>query len=122
MCSSDLTSKPPRSVMMLMPKTLIPQWRATITSGTVLIPTGGCFILAHDNIFNRAVLGENALYYGSTDAVTEMLDGINQMVSAHKKEYTERNLEVIRRDYSWEKLVDEHEEYFKWMLSQRKGG
>ena len=82
----------------------------------------GCFILAHDNIFNRAVLGENALYYGSTDAVTEMLDGINQMVSAHKKEYTERNLEVIRRDYSWEKLVDEHEEYLKWMLSQRKGG
>lgn len=82
----------------------------------------GCFILAHDNIFNRAVLGENALYYGSTDAVTEMLDGINLMVSAHKKEYTERNLEVIRRDYSWEKLVDEHEEYFKWMLSQRKGG
>lgn len=82
----------------------------------------GCFILAHDNIFNRAVLGENALYYGSTDAVTEMLDGIDQAVSAHKKEYTERNLEVIRRDYSWEKLVDEHEEYFKWMLSQRKGG
>lgn len=82
----------------------------------------GCFILAHDNIFNRAVLGENALYYGSTDAVTEMLDGIDQAVSTHKKEYTERNLEVIRRDYSWEKLVDEHEEYFKWMLSQRKGG
>ena len=82
----------------------------------------GCFILAHDNIFNRAVLGENALYYGSTDAATEMLDGIDQAVSAHKKEYTERNLEVIRRDYSWEKLVDEHEEYFKWMLLQRKGG
>lgn len=82
----------------------------------------GCFILAHDNIFNRAVLGENALYYESTDAATEMLDGIDQAVSAHKKEYTERNLEVIRRDYSWEKLVDEHEEYFKWMLSQRKGG
>ena len=82
----------------------------------------GCFILAHDNIFNRAVLGENALYYGSTDAATEMFDGIDQAVAAHKKEYTERNLEVIRRDYSWEKLVDEHEEYFKWMLSQRKGG
>ena len=82
----------------------------------------GCFILAHDNIFNRAVLGENALYYGSTDAAMEMLDGIDQAVSAYKKEYTGRNLEVIRRDYSWEKLVDEHEEYFKWMLSQRKGG
>lgn len=82
----------------------------------------GCFILVHDNIFNRAVLGENALYYGSTDAAMEMLDGIDQAVSAYKKEYTGRNLEVIRRDYSWEKLVDEHEEYFKWMLAQPRHG
>lgn len=82
----------------------------------------GCFILAHDNIFNRAVLGENALYYGSTDAAMEMLDEIDQAVSAYKKEYTGRNLEVIRRDYSWEKLVDEHEEYFKWMLAQPRHG
>lgn len=82
----------------------------------------GCFILAHDNIFNCAVLGENALYYGSTDAAMEMLDGIDQAVSAYKKEYTGRNLEVIRRDYSWEKLVDEHEEYFKWMLAQPRHG
>lgn len=82
----------------------------------------GCFILAHDNIFNRAVLGENALYYGSTDAAMEMLDGIDQAVSAYKKEYTGRNLEVIRRDYSWEKLVDEHEEYFKWMSAQPRHG
>jgi glycosyltransferase involved in cell wall biosynthesis len=82
----------------------------------------GCFILAHDNIFNRAVLGENALYYGSTDAAMEMLDGIDQAVSAYKKEYTGLNLEVIRRDYSWEKLVDEHEEYFKWMLAQPRHG
>ena len=82
----------------------------------------GCFILAHDNIFNRAVLGENALYYGSTYAAMEMLDGIDQAVSAYKKEYTGRNLEVIRRDYSWEKLVDEHEEYFKWMLAQPRHG
>ena len=82
----------------------------------------GCFILSHDNIFNRAVLGENALYYGSTDAAAEMLDGIGRAVSACKKEYTRRNLEVIRRDYSWEKLVDEHEEYFKWMLAQPRRG
>lgn len=82
----------------------------------------GCFILAHDNIFNRAVLGENALYYGSTDAAMEMLDGIDQALSAYKKKYTGRNLEVIRRDYSWEKLVDEHEEYFKWMLAQPRHG
>lgn len=52
----------------------------------------------------------------------EMLDGIDQAVSAYKKEYTGRNLEVKRHDYSWEKLVDEHEEYFKWMLAQPRHG
>ncbi len=52
----------------------------------------------------------------------EMLDGIDQGLSAYKKEYTGRNLEVIRRDYSWEKLVDEHEECFKWMLAQPRHG
>ena len=52
----------------------------------------------------------------------EMLDGIDQALSAYKKEYTGRNLEVIRRDYSWEKLVDEHEGYFKWMLAQPRHG
>jgi len=57
----------------------------------------------------------------STGAM-EMLDGIDQGLSAYKKEYTGRNLEVIRRDYSWEKLVDEHEECFKWMLAQPRHG
>ena len=31
----------------------------------------GCFVFAHDNIFNRAVLKDNALYYPSAEKVTE---------------------------------------------------
>ena len=78
-----------------------------------------CFILAHDNQFNKAVLGENAVYYGSPQVVTMLLDNIDNIAMMHKEEYIKNNLDIIRKEYSWEKLVDEHEKYFKWMLEQR---
>ena len=77
-----------------------------------------CFILAHDNIFNRAVLGKNALYYSSPFAVSDILNGVDSLAAQHKVGFVHNNLEVIRQEYSWDKLVDEHERYFKWMLEQ----
>lgn len=77
-----------------------------------------CFILAHDNVFNRAVLGDNALYYPSAESVTHFLDDIDSITAQHKDTFTGNNIEVIRKEYSWERLVDEHEAYFRWMLMQ----
>ena len=79
-----------------------------------------CFILSHDNIFNRSVLGENAVYYCNTEQVMEILNNLDATVAQYKKQYTERNLEIIRKEYSWEKLVYEHEKYFLWMLDNSK--
>ena len=75
-----------------------------------------CFILSHDNVFNHTVLGENAVYYNNQEDVKNILNNLDALVAHHKQQYTERNLEVIRNDYSWEKLIDEHEKYFEWML------
>lgn len=72
----------------------------------------GCFIFAHDNIFNRAVLKENAFYYPSADKVTEYLNRIDTIAEGSKIQYTARNIEVIRNEYSWESLIDKHEKYF----------
>lgn len=79
-----------------------------------------CFILAHDNIFNRAVLKENAIYYSSPQVVAKLLDSIDSIAGLYKEKFIKNNLEIIRQEYSWEKLVDEHEQYFKWMLEQRE--
>ena len=79
----------------------------------------GCFVLAHDNIFNRAVLKENALYYPSPEKVAEYLNDMDDIVNKYKKECTSANIELIRNEYSWEHLVDEHEKYFKWLLEQK---
>lgn len=79
-----------------------------------------CFILANDNIFNKAVLGENALYYSNHTTVTDLLNNIDKLAQAHKNIFIQNNLEVIRNEYSWEKLVDEHEKYFLWLLQEHK--
>ena len=78
----------------------------------------GCFVLAHDNMFNRAVLKGNALYYGSAEDVAEFLDNMEHIAGKYKTEYTSANIEVIRREYSWEHLIDEHERYFRQLLRQ----
>lgn len=79
-----------------------------------------CFILSHDNIFNRSVLGENAVYYCNKEQVMGILNNLDATVTQYKTQYTEHNLEVIRNEYSWEKLVDEHEKYFLWMINNLK--
>lgn len=80
----------------------------------------GCFMLANDNVFNRAVLKENALYYRNADDVCELLNRIDDEVGAKKESLVNRNWEEIKTVYSWEKLVDEHEKYFNWLLNQKK--
>lgn len=79
-----------------------------------------CFILAHDNIFNKAVLGENAIYYPSSVDVTDILNNIDVLAAQKKEQFTQNNIEVIRKEYSWKKLIDEHERYFTWMLKQKR--
>lgn len=79
-----------------------------------------CYILAHDNIFNRAVLKENAHYYGDAKSVTQLLDSIYVLSRKYRQQYVNANLEEIRNEYSWEKLVDEHEKYFEWLMEQKR--
>ena len=80
----------------------------------------GCFVVAHDNIFNRAVLKGNAFYYPTAEKVTEYLNGMDEITGKYKTDYVSANIEVIRNEYSWEHLVDEHEKYFYWLLEQSK--
>ena len=79
-----------------------------------------CFILSHNNIFNRAVLGENSIYYQDASQVTTLLNRLEELSANYRKAFVAQNLEVIRTQYSWAKLVDEHEKYFMWMLEDAK--
>lgn len=78
-----------------------------------------CFIFAHNNIFNKAVLNDNAKYYSSAQDVTDLLNDINNVAIQNKDAFTSNNLDIIKTEYSWDKLVDDHEKYFKWLLQQK---
>jgi glycosyltransferase involved in cell wall biosynthesis len=76
-----------------------------------------CFILAHDNEFNRTVLNDNALYFSTAQNVSFLLNGLYNTLLQHKESYVVGNLKEIQEHYSWEKLIDEHEKYFNYLLS-----
>lgn len=77
----------------------------------------GCFILANDNIFNRTVLNDNAFYYTSASDITRLLQDAD--IFRHKQEMTANNLHRIEQEYSWERLIDRHEQYFLRLLAER---
>lgn len=79
----------------------------------------GCFILSHDNVFNRSVLGENALYYQSPEDIVNLLNRIDILSNDYRNKFLLDNEKVIREKYSWEKLVDAHEKYFLDLLKNR---
>jgi glycosyltransferase involved in cell wall biosynthesis len=77
----------------------------------------GCFILAHDNEFNRAVLKGNALYYVSDESVSSLLNKIDQHV-CNESFMIENNIKEIESEYSWKKLVDDHDRFFKNIIKE----
>jgi glycosyltransferase involved in cell wall biosynthesis len=79
----------------------------------------GVMMLAHDNVFNRAVLHDNALYYQDPSTVKQILDNIDTLVNKNKQQIIDANLSEIRQTYSWKHLIDQHEEYFKWLLEDK---
>jgi glycosyltransferase involved in cell wall biosynthesis len=71
----------------------------------------GCDIAAHDNIFNKAVLGADARYFSTTGGVSSILT--SEPSVQMKTEWRERNLEKLMREYRWEKIIDDYEKLFR---------
>ncbi len=70
----------------------------------------GCNIAAHDNPFNRAILGEDASYFSSAGAVKDLLD--TDLTESVLRRNKERNGQKILELYNWEKIIGQYEELF----------
>lgn len=68
----------------------------------------GCSIIAHDNIFNKAVLQENADYFKDETSLAILLIRTQQKEAIEKRR--ESNFEKIRSDYNWQKIIDAYGE------------
>lgn len=77
-----------------------------------------CFILSHDNVFNRVILGDHAVYFQSKEEVTAILNGLDETVGLYREDYTRENLEKVRTQYSWDKVVDDYEGFFAELMNR----
>ena len=74
-------------------------------------------ILAHNNQFNKSVLGENAFYFSSTDKLSKLF---KQDLELKKKEFTLNNLSKIDSVYRWPIVIDQYESYFQRLLKKHQ--
>ena len=72
-------------------------------------------ILAHNNQFNKSVLGENAFYFSSSDELSKLF---KQDLELKKKEFTLNNLSKIDSVYRWQIVIDQYESYFLRLLKK----
>ena len=77
----------------------------------------GSIIAAHDNSFNKAVLGPDAYYFSSPADVKHIIHTFseNKLTDDMKR----NNLEKIRQLYNWETIIDQYENYILHCYNER---
>ncbi|MES2372756.1 MAG: DUF1972 domain-containing protein [Bacteroidota bacterium] len=67
----------------------------------------GAVICAHDNLFNRAILGEDAFYFSSADDIAARINLVRD--SSVDKNMILHNREKIEQKYNWPMIVSAYE-------------
>ena len=66
-------------------------------------------ICAHDNVFNKSILEEDAFYFTSAENVTSFIDSIEK---DNFSTFLINNLNKIKNLYSWKIINDEYSTFF----------
>lgn len=74
-------------------------------------------IIAHNNIFNKAILKENAYYFYDAEDVSFYLDKKNKTIQ-FENEKIEKNSMAIKEDFNITKINDTYFSYFKDCLAK----
>src|SRR5690554_5365988 len=73
----------------------------------------GALICAHDNIFNRSILGEDALYFSDSNSVSEAYaeKGFSQYETVKTNNFVK-----VEELYHWTVIADQHDALFRKLL------
>lgn len=73
-------------------------------------------ILAHNNDFNKGVLGENAFYFSNPQEVAHLLETVRKEENLQK---IENNYNAIIRDFNWDKINGDYLQFFEECLKKK---
>lgn len=79
----------------------------------------GAFVIAHNNPFNRDVLGNEAFYFSSPEEVSALLANTG-LLEDKREEFTGVQREKIRTTYHWQKIAGEYEALFRRLLAEQQ--
>jgi glycosyltransferase involved in cell wall biosynthesis len=68
----------------------------------------GLVIAAHDNAFNKTVLGKDALYFNSTNDVRKLID---EKLYMNKEGMVCNNLKKLEDEFNREKVIERYSDY-----------
>lgn len=66
-------------------------------------------IIAHDNVFNKKILENEAFYFSSEEEITTL---INKIRKEDYHDYIQKNLAKITESFNWDKINHEYENHF----------
>lgn len=66
-------------------------------------------IIAHDNLFNKSILGNNAYYFVNSNDIKSIL--FKDDIFNYKNEYSKSNIFKIDKDFNWGKINKQYEEF-----------
>ena len=67
----------------------------------------GAFIIAHDNVFNRDVLGQDAYFFKNSDDVEKLIKKIDKL-TVTKTQNIKENKNKIRNKYSHQQITNQY--------------
>lgn len=74
-------------------------------------------ICANRNMFNSAILGEDAFYFSNSTEVAQRLDDVRK---SDYQNWLKNNYLKIAEVYEWNKIIDQYEQHFKAIFIQPK--
>ena len=72
----------------------------------------GAKLAVHNNGFNRSVVGDNALYFNNSQAITELINTPSQV----SMQQIAANYELITHKYSWSNIINAYDTVFKKLI------
>jgi len=74
-------------------------------------------ICAHNNDFNRYIIGNEGYYFGNPQEVAEILKSENKNREVNQQ-YLNTNLQKIATIYDWNRIIDQYEDHFNSILGK----
>lgn len=71
-------------------------------------------ICANRNLFNSAILGDDAFYFSNSEEVSDRIDSVDKSLY---ESWLKANNRKILEIYQWDKIIDQYEQHFKSILN-----